>query len=229
MRYSAILLRGLMLVAVAALVQGCNNSSDVQPRTFEMSVSNLTTAQPLSPVAVILHGAGYHAFNIGAPASTALEQLAEGGDNSALLASLANDDAVFVRMSAATAIVPGGSETFLVSYNTTEPHLTLAAMLVNSNDGFAALDSIDLAAMAVGQQAVYYGHAFDAGTEANSETAATLPGQGGEGFNVDRDDRDWVAVHAGIISQDDGLPGSSLSAAHRFDNPVIKVRIKRLQ
>ena len=48
---------------------------------------------------------------------------------------------------------------------------------------------------------------WDSGTEANSETAATIPGPagGGEGFNATRDDSDTVSFHSGVISQDDGL------------------------
>jgi len=73
--------------------------------------------------------------------------------------------------------------------------------------------------------------AYDAGTEANSETAATIPGPaaGGEGYNSTRDDRDTVGGHPGVISADDGLTGSALDASHRFDNPVARITITRLE
>lgn len=73
--------------------------------------------------------------------------------------------------------------------------------------------------------------AYDAGTEANTEAAAHIPGPagGGEGFNVARDDiADRVAIHSGVVSQDDGFAASDLTGQHRFDNPVAQVRIERI-
>ena len=76
--------------------------------------------------------------------------------------------------------------------------------------------------------------AYDTGTEANTESADTVPGPaagGGaqEGFNAARDDvRDAVFVHAGVITADDGLTSSTLSFTNRWDNPVMQVEIERL-
>ena len=75
---------------------------------------------------------------------------------------------------------------------------------------------------------------YDSGTEADSETAATIPGPAtmgqGEGFNVARDDRaDQVTMHPGVVTQDDGLPDSVLDSTHRFDNLVAKVTVKRVK
>jgi hypothetical protein len=46
---------------------------------------------------------------------------------------------------------------------------------------------------------------------------------GGEGFNALRDDMDFVRIHPGVISAQDGLAGSDLSGDHRWDNPVVKL------
>ena len=54
--------------------------------TFEVTVSNLTNAQPLSPVAVIAHGDGYNVFTVGEAATAGLEVQAEGGDPADLIA-----------------------------------------------------------------------------------------------------------------------------------------------
>ncbi|MDA0994344.1 MAG: spondin domain-containing protein, partial [Proteobacteria bacterium] len=59
--------------------------------SFDVTVSNLANAQPLSPIAVIGHRAGYTVFTIGDVASPGLEEMAEGGDNTALLAEAAAD------------------------------------------------------------------------------------------------------------------------------------------
>jgi hypothetical protein len=70
---------------------------------------------------------------------------------------------------------------------------------------------------------------YDAGTEANDEEAANVPdpAAGGEGFNASRNDVDWVRIHPGVISSEDGLTGSALIGSHRFDNPVIKLTLTR--
>jgi hypothetical protein len=73
--------------------------------------------------------------------------------------------------------------------------------------------------------------AYDAGTEANTEAAVHIPGPagGGEGFNGARDDvADRVAMHSGVVTQDDGKPTSDLNGQHRFDNPVAAIRIERI-
>ena len=59
-------------------------------------------------------------------------------------------------------------------------------------------------------------------------TIAENPAGGGEGFNAARSDRvDQVAMHTGVVSQDDGFATSGLTGQHRFDNPVTDIRIER--
>ena len=98
-------------------------------------------------------------------------------------------------------------------------------MLVNTNDGFIGLNGVDISELGIDESLVLYARVYDAGTEANTETAATVPGQGGEGMNAARDDRDFIAV----VSQDDGLATSALDASHRFDNPAARIVITRIQ
>ena len=221
-----------VIILVAAIVvglQACNGSSNSQPKTFEITLTNLTTGQPLSPPLAMLHSGDYQPFVPGEAASTALERLAEGGDNSQLLAEIRNNAAVLASQAASAAVAPGASASFSLSAWVDAPRLSVLAMLVNSNDAFAALRDVDLSGLAAGGEMVYTGLAYDAGTEANSETAASIPGQGGEGYNSARDDRDTIIVHPGVISMDDGLSTSALDASHRFDNPVIRLRVKRAQ
>ena len=74
----------LTAIAVLGALAGCSSSDDPvvvdepQPAppattTFEVTVTNLTNAQPLSPVAVIAHGNGYAVFTLGQPATAGLE------------------------------------------------------------------------------------------------------------------------------------------------------------
>jgi hypothetical protein len=189
--------------------------------SFDVTVTNLTNAQPLSPVAVIAHQDGYAFFSIGSPATDGLEIMAEGGDNSALLAEADADATVIGTGSGAAPIGPAASETVTIELLDRErPGLHFSV----------ALNAMPVETMAVGDVLTIHGIAYDAGTEADSELATDIPGPagGGEGYNAARDDQaDQVAMHAGVISGDDGFATSDLTEQHRFDNPVVEVRISR--
>ena len=202
--------------------------------SFEVTVNNLSNAQPLSPIAVIAHPESYAVFEIGQPATAGLETLAEGGDNSALLAEADGVAGIGDTASGAAPIGPAGSETVSVSFDDTNlgtMFISVSTMLVNTNDAITGVNAVALADMAVGDSVSMRTIAYDSGTEANTETAATIPGPagGGEGFNAARDDlADQVAMHTGVIGQDDGFATSDLTGQHRFDNPVAQVTIERV-
>jgi len=201
--------------------------------SFDVTVTNLTNAQPLSPVAVIAHQDGYAFFSVGSPATAGLEDMAEGGDNSALLAEADADAMVIATGSGAAPIGPAASETVTIQLLDLERlglHFSVGTMLVNTNDAFTGLNAMPVETMAVGDILTIHGIAYDAGTEADSELATDIPGPagGGEGFNAARDDQaDQVAMHAGVVSRDDGFATSDLTEQHRFDNPVVQVVIRR--
>ena len=236
-------LRLLLLLSGSTLLGACDND-DAAPAppapppppamaSFNVSVTNLTNAQPLSPIAVIAHQGGYSFFAIGIPATAGLEVMAEGGDNSALLAEADANAMVTVTASGAGPIGPAGSE--FVSIDLPESALpglqiSVATMLVNTNDAFTGLNAMQVDSMAVGELISRSSVAYDAGTEADSEQATTIPGPagGGEGFNAARDDQaDRVSMHSGVVSRDDGFATSDLTEQHRFDNPVALIRIVR--
>jgi hypothetical protein len=201
--------------------------------SFDVTVSNLTGAQPLSPVAVIAHADGYTVFTIGTAATTGLEELAEGGDNSSLLAAADGNAMVMTSASGAAPIGPAGFETVTVEVLESDLpglQISISTMLVNTNDAITGINGASVGDMAVGDVLSLRSIAYDAGTEANTELAADIPGPagGGEGFNAARSDRvDQVAMHAGVVSQDDGFAASGLTEQHRFDNPVAEIRIER--
>lgn len=223
------------------LLAGCNddNSTTMIEETpeppppmpvtysYQLVVSNLTYAQPMSPLAVVLHDEGA-LWTIGEPASIALETLAESGDNTSLLAQ----EIVLVGQSGAGLLMPGMSETIDISIEDNEPdHISLATMLVNTNDAFTGINAMQLSNLAVGESISVTTSSYDAGTEKNTEWLTTIPGPAsdgqGEGFNEMRDDSDKVAMHAGVVSVDDGLTTSVLTQAHKFDNPTLKITISR--
>lgn len=193
--------------------------------SYEVQVTNLTYAQPLSPIAVTLHGDEV-LWTIGMPASNALEILAEGGDNSSFI----GQESIIASASGEGVVMPGTMST--ISVTTTEmtaTHITIATMLVNTNDAFSGLTGLDLSSFELDDSRSWTLGVYDAGTEANSESMGTIPGpaDGGAGYDAVRDDLDLVTMHSGVVTMDDGLTSSVLTQAHRFDNPTIKVTITR--
>lgn len=233
----------LVLVSAILALQGCNDDDDDnetkkqqtnEPTTattkiYHVVVSNLTHNQPFSALASVIHNSGYHAYSLGSTADSALEILAESGDNSALISAADADSRVIDTVSGNGHLAPGVDETLVLEGIIDDPRLTLVTMPINTNDAFVALNAIDLSELVSGESLVLHARAYDAGTEGNSEAAADVPGLGGEGFNASRNDRDFVSVHSGIVSVDDGLTGSALDQSHRFDNPLAKIVITRTQ
>lgn len=239
--------RLLMISASTALLAACSNgggnngaapAATPEPAApplanvqFEVSTTNLTVAQPLSPIAVIVHDTSVQMFSIGTPASAGVEEVAEEGATSTLLESI---DAA--AQGSGNAVVPPGSSDAvtieLPGSDSSGMRLSLITMLVNTNDAFTAINGMDVSQLAIGESVTLAIPAYDAGTEANSEEGEDIPGPagGGEGFNATRDDiRDQVTMHAGVVTADDGLPGSALGHIHRWDNPVARVTISRVQ
>ena len=235
-------------IGTSMLLTGCGSSSShdstadnitdnavdssVDMRTYEISVSNITPNQPFSPIAVILHTPGYQAWVDGETASTALELLAEAGDNSNLLSNAGDHSSYLASDSGAGIIGPGNSESIQLEVDAQNGvSLSVVTMLVNTNDAYTGINASSLADLESGESVNYRAPVWDAGTESDTEAAGTIPGpaDGGEGFNAARSDsNDRVRFHSGVISNQDGLSGSVLTAGHRFDNPAAVVTITRL-
>ncbi|WP_448547212.1 spondin domain-containing protein [Thalassotalea fusca] len=196
---------------------------------YQVTVVNLTHAQPMSPIATLLHNEA-NVWEVGMPASASLEQLAESGNNTELLA----EGFVLAGQSGEGILMPGASETLEVSTSNTPPQLlSTVTMLVNTNDAFSGFNAMDISNMAVGESISLRTGSYDAGTEKNSESSATIPGPAsggsGEGYNEARDDVDFVAMHPGVVTADDGLASSVLTQAHRFDNPTLAITVTRIE
>lgn len=227
---------------LSAALSACHDSSnDDTPAMakYEVSFVNLTAGEPLSPMALVAHDSQYMAFETGKAASVAVEKIAEGGDNSMLLAdAMADASHVWQAKSGSGIVAPGKMETLMLEVPATQVanlRLSLLSMLANTNDGFVALNGQSIGNLQSGQSTSFDLPAYEAGTEANTETADTVLGPaatGGkrEGFNPARDDlNNRISLHPGIISKDDGLISSVLTQLHRWDNPAARINIRRVQ
>ena len=225
-------LLALVILSTPLLLTACGSSTQ-KTRSYEVTVSNLTANQPLSPVVIFAHEPEYKLWTTGEAASVALEYLAEGGSNSQLIDEVEKNKHYMAHSSGHGVIASGQSETVTISFkNTNWVRLSLASMLVNTNDAFTGLNDIEVYDIGVGKSRTFTTLAWDAGTEKNTESSDTIPGpaDGGEGFNSSRvGDTNFIAVHQGVISKDDGLDSSVLNESHRFDNPISRVTIHRIK
>ncbi|MHC6647990.1 spondin domain-containing protein [Alteromonas sp. HB246098] len=223
---------------------GINGNSAV----YTVQITNLTYSQPFAPAAVILHEPGFHSFSEGEPASMGIEIMAEGGDPSMVISEAAESTDFLDALSSEGILGPRsmGAELTLVvpELDADNLRLTVTTMLVNTNDAFTGLNAANVSNMAVGDIKTFMTVTWDAGTEANTETAATMPGPaasaaggGGAaaGYDVVRDDfADAVRLHQGVVTSAnandpsrEGLSTSVLTEAHRFDFPTSRVVITR--
>jgi hypothetical protein len=207
---------------------------------FEVEISNLSNAIFFTPFLVAAHPEGSHLFTVGQPASANLQAMAEGGDISGLVADMMSVGATIVENPAGGVLAPATSTTFSMNTDgTSNDRLSLAAMLLPTNDGFAALNAIAIPAE-VGTY-VFDVPAYDAGTEANDEllTGGGTPGapgipadpgglmgSGGSGAAT-ADANSTVHIHRGSLGDTDSTAGISDldSRVHRWLNPVLRVTI----
>ena len=261
------------LLILSALVSACGDDGDTGPQgpagpqgeagvdgtdgqdgingnsaVYTVQITNLTYAQPFAPAAIVLHESGYHAFAEGEAASMGIEVMAEGG-NPAMVIEEAMDSTDFLDAQNSGGIL--GPKTSSDMFTLVVPELdaddlrlTVTTMLVNTNDAFTGLNAADVSNMSVGDSKTFMTVTWDAGTEANTETAATMPGPaagaaggGGEaaGYDPVRDDlADVVRLHTGVTTNAnatdpsrEGLATSVLTEGHRFDFPTSRVVITR--
>ncbi len=133
--------RFALIGAAALALAGCPLQKE-----YTVTVENLTDAQPMSPVALLTHSDTDLLFTIGSPVSQAVELLAEGGDNSAVL-KYGKQRNVEEAVSGKAPLPPGASDEF--SLYVTNPHtryLSMASMLVNTNDALVAETDINISA-----------------------------------------------------------------------------------
>ncbi|MDH3610853.1 MAG: spondin domain-containing protein [Nitrosopumilus sp.] len=234
------------LTAIVALLTvvsltGIPESEAAQAKIYEVTVTNLTPGQPLTPPLLVTHESDAGFFSVGEMASGELQQLAENGNLDPLVTLLEGKpgvvDVVHGMAPLAPANDPGNtglshSETFVISAEGTTRYLSYASMLVCTNDGFAGLDSIRLP---INQKTVY-AMAYDARTEMNTEDFADMvpPCQGAIGVSSDDEgtgtsnseiSEDGIVIpHPGIIGDED-----LLESVHAWGSPVVKIDIVRMK
>jgi hypothetical protein len=200
--------------AAAASAQGAATG-------YEVTITNLTAGETFTRPVVIIHGKSIGVFELGQPASAELTSLAEAGDTQPLATAVGALPQVDAVTTGQDTVGPGESTTVTVNAANGFERLTVAAMLIPTNDGFYALNGVRLPDTA-GDTVTYYATAYDAGTEPNDELCTHIPGPpcNGEGLSEGTDGEGFIHVHPGIHGVGD------LNAAVRdWRDPVAEIRV----
>lgn len=209
-----------VLAAIVPFTAGMAMADDA---TYRVTVTNVTYAQPFAPFVVATHRAGSPVFTPGAAASAELATLAETGNPGPLLGAVSAMPGVADAQTNGGLLLPGETATIVVAGGGGAKFVSVAGMLVTTNDGFAGLNGV--AVPKGGRAAKYHAPAWDAGSEANDELCANIPGPpcaetSGNG-HVDEDGT--VRVHRGIHGV-----GDLTAADSDWRNPVAIVTITKI-
>lgn len=190
-------------------------------RMYEVSVTNLTRGVSFTPILVATHQEGVHLYQLGHPASIALAAMAEGGDTGPL-ATMIEETPHAETASSDGLLEPGNSVTITVAARDGASHLSLAAMMLPTNDGFIAVNNMPLPKGRQVETLLSNGH--DAGSEPNDELCANIPGPtcGGEGGSPNEGGEGFVHIHAGIH----GI-GDLDAAEYDWRNPVARITVRK--
>ena len=239
--------RFLVLAAtVAALVFLATVSSaaaQAPVATYEVTIDDLTQGQPLTPPVVATHRAATGMFTVGQPASFALKEIAENGNLAPMIAQLGADKHVSDSVAAAAPLVPDGlpgsamfddSVTLTVTASEGAKFLSVASMLICTNDGFTGVDSLRLPKR-VGDAIVVRSAGYDAGTERNTEDFADIvpPCQGLVGVSSGEPGTGTsnpALAQRGVIHHHPGITGGAdlVPAIHGWIDPVAEITVERV-
>ena len=217
--------------------------ADPPVATYEVTITNLTPGQPLTPPLLAVHRPAADVFEVGRTASAGVVAIAENGDVGPLSSALAGNRHVADVVTGSAPLVPAGTPggemfddevTLTVTGERGATRLSWVSMLVCTNDGFTGLDSIRLPQQ-VGDSVTMTSVGYDAGSEINTEDFADIvpPCQGLIGVSSDdpgTGTSDPTLAEGGVIHVHPGIAGGVdlVPAVHGWTDPVAEVEIVRV-
>jgi hypothetical protein len=199
---------------------------------YSISVTNLTKGQSFTPILAATHPRRVSLFEVGTPASAELEILAESGMTTPL-AEVLSDAGAGAVMTAPGLLLPGETRTLMIRAGRRDRELSVAAMLIPTNDTFFALNGVSLPRSRSAE--VFLSPGYDAGTEFNDQNCDNIPGprcEGQAGSEPADDDEGFVGISNGFH---DLGPGSDLEGevlgpfVYDWRNPVARVVVRRVR
>ncbi|WP_316504178.1 spondin domain-containing protein [Nitrosopumilus sp.] len=230
------------IIAMLAVVSiaGIPESNAATPKTYEVTITNLTSGQPITPPLLVTHAKDVGFFTVGEMAGNEIQQLSENGNADPLVEMLQSKAGIVDIVQGDAPLVPANdpgetglshTQTFEVSTAGNQRYLSFASMLVCTNDGFTGIDSVKLPI----KQTTVYAKAFDARTEMNTEDFADMvpPCQGAIGVSSGEDGTDEsnpALAETGVVIPHPGIMGGEdlLKNIHAWSDPVVKIDIVRI-
>jgi hypothetical protein len=245
------------LAAAAVLVlAGCSDVTDVlvtqqqtpqpapvplpavrQTRLYDVTIENLTTAQPFSPGVVVTHTSQLTVFAVGQTASEGVKVVAESGNEAPLAGALQGAVGAGNVMRISTPTVPrnfpaGNPKPNRTTVRITAPpgsdRLSVVTMLTCTNDGFTGVAGVplpmDTATVSFTEKA------YDARAEVNNEQSPFIVAGCSAFGPLDLPiDGNAKAAETGVIVEHPGIQGNAdIPVTARWTNPVIRVTVKRV-
>lgn len=233
MRTRLIIGAAALTMMIAGLPAGADND---ELTTYEVTITNLAVSQPISPPVVVTHERGVHFWQRNRAASAGIVAIAEDGDPSVAVAELEGAPGVTDVVNVGQPLTRSGTVfdvfTDTVTIEIDAHHsdrLSLAGMLICTNDGFAGLDSVPVPNN--GDSHRFFARAYDAGSEVNTERSEDIvdpcSALGPVALAGDPNGNENAAVDAdGVIRNHRGIVGESdLLIAHNWRPRVLEVTI----
>lgn len=234
-------LTAIVTMLAVVSIAGIPESNAAKTKMYEVTITNLTSGQPITPPLLVTHSKDMGLFTVGEMAGTEIQQLSENGNAEPLVNMLEGKTGVLSVIQGMAPLVPANdpgdtdlnySETFVVSSEGNMRYLSFASMLVCTNDGFTGIDTIRLP---INHKTVY-AMAYDARTEMNTEDFADLvpPCQGAIGISSDDEgvgQSNPEIAEDGVIIPHSGIVGGNdlLKDVHAWGNPTVKIDIVRMK
>ncbi len=211
--------------------------------TYEVTITNLTSGQPLTPPVIGVHRASTDVFSVGDIASAEVVATAENGNTGPLVAQLDDDKHVASVAAAGAPLVPAGTPgagmfadavTLTVTGESGANYVSWVSMLICTNDGFTGIDSLRLPKR-VGESVELTTQGYDAGSEINTEDFADIvpPCQGLIGVSssdAGTGTSDPTLAEGGVIRHHEGVVGGVdlVENVHGWAGAVAHVEIVRV-
>jgi hypothetical protein len=219
-------------------------SASAGEREYEVTITDETSGQPLTPPVVAAHHGKHAVFDVGQPASVGVREIAENGNSAPLLGFLDADPldqfSGFAESSTGPLVPPGvpgdamfdQSATLTVEAGRRANRLSFVSMLICTNDGFTGVDGLDLPGN-VGKSTTEQTNSYDAFTERNTEKYADIvpPCQGliGDFGDPGTAVSNPALATGGVITHHAGIQGGAdlKPLLHGWEGPVATIEVER--
>jgi len=186
----------LLLAAPWSVTATALPGAGTNARRYEITVTNVTKGQVFAPVVAVTHGDQFRLFELGEAVSPGLAHLAEEGDPSMVILASESDGGTLLARTNGVMTMPGASSSVLIAVDDDNPYISIASMLVSTNDGFIALRDVPAPPV----ETTYLARVYDAGSEFNSEDCSFVPGPpcGSGGSHDPTPAEGYVRIHEGV-------------------------------